>query len=178
MAALLKYLLTKAAEPFHKRARCVPLPAPFACDAQPPFTPPRPRSFGRPEAQARAAYTSRTAYVGNLAFVTTDVQLYALFSRAGTIDRVVMGINRETKQPCGFAYVIFMERRGAVDAVNLLHNTVLDERVVKVEMDKGFHEGKQYGRGALGGQVRDELRDDYDEGRSGMAGASGRREGG
>jgi nuclear cap-binding protein subunit 2 len=105
--------------------------------------------------------------VGNLAFVTTDVQLHALFSRAGAIDRVVMGINRETRAPCGFAFVIFMRRADALNAVAALDAAVLDERVIKVEVDKGFHEGKQYGRGSTGGQVRDELRGDYDEGRGG-----------
>lgn len=137
--------ISRGADPFHRRTR-----------------------YGRAEAQARASYTSRTVYVGNLAFVTTDVQLYSAFSRCGAIDRVVMGINRETKAPCGFAFIIFMRRADAVEAVGALNNAVLDERIVKVEMDKGFHEGKQYGRGATGGQVRDELRSDFDEGRGGF----------
>jgi nuclear cap-binding protein subunit 2 len=144
MATFLK-AITRAAEPFHRRTR-----------------------YGRDEAQARAAYTSRTVYVGNLAFVTTDVQLHAAFSRCGAVDRVVMGINRETKAPCGFAFVIFMRRADAAEAVGVLDGAVLDERVIKVEMDKGFHEGKQYGRGVTGGQVRDELRADFDEGRGGF----------
>jgi hypothetical protein len=63
-------------------------------------------SHGREEAQARVAYSSRCIYVGNLAFVTTDVQLYTLFSQCGSIERVIMGINRHTKQPIGFAYVM------------------------------------------------------------------------
>jgi nuclear cap-binding protein subunit 2 len=143
--ALFLRAINRGAEPFHRRTR-----------------------YGRAEAQARASYTSRTVYVGNLAFVTTDVQLYGAFSRCGAIDRVVMGINRETKAPCGFAFVIFMRRSDAVEAVATLNGAVLDERIVKVEMDKGFHEGKQYGRGTTGGQVRDELRSDFDEGRGGF----------
>lgn len=66
----------------------------------------RPCRLGREEAQARAAYLSRVVYIGNLAFVTTDVQLHALFSRCGVIERVIMGLNRVTKQPCGFAFVM------------------------------------------------------------------------
>ena len=49
-----------------------------------PPSPPLPPNFarhGREEAQARVAYSSRCVYVGNLAFVTTDVQLHAAFSR-------------------------------------------------------------------------------------------------
>ena len=63
-------------------------------------------SHGREEAQARVAYSSRCIYIGNLAFVTTDVQLYTLFSQCGSIERVIMGINRHTKQPAGFAYIM------------------------------------------------------------------------
>ena len=148
MATFLKYI-TKESEPYQRRGK-----------------------FGRPEAQARAAYKSRTVYVGNLAFVTTDFQLTALFSRCGALDRVVMGINRETRQPCGFAFVIFMERAGALAAVNTLSGTALDERPIAVKLDKGFHEGKQYGRGAAGGQVRDEMRTTYDEGRGGLGAAA------
>jgi len=143
MSAFLKYIRRDAA-PYHIRS-----------------------NYGRPEAQGRASYTSRTVYVGNLAFHTTDVMLYALFSRCGSIDRVIMGINRETRQPCGFAFVIFMERFPTLVAVATLNATKLDDRIIKVELDKGFHEGKQYGRGSSGGQVRDDLRGDYDEGRGG-----------
>ena len=49
---------------------------------------------------------------------------------------------------------------------------LVHERVIRVELDKGFHEGKQYGRGSAGGQVRDELRADYDEGRGGYGAAA------
>ena len=46
--------------------------------------------------------------------------------------------------------------------------TKLDERVIRTDLDPGFEEGRQYGRGKSGGQVRDEYRDDYDEGRGGL----------
>jgi nuclear cap-binding protein subunit 2 len=52
------------------------------------------------------AGTSRTVYIGNLAFVTTDSQVDALFSRCGPVSRVVMGVNKVTKVPCGFAFVM------------------------------------------------------------------------
>jgi nuclear cap-binding protein subunit 2 len=121
----------------------------------------------RPEALARLSYSSRSVYLGNLAFVTTDAQVHALFSRCGPLENVIMGLNKVTRAPCGFAYVIFRTREGAVSAVATLNGTVLDERVVKVELDKGFFEGKQYGRGESGGQRRDEMRSGYDEGRGG-----------
>lgn len=46
--------------------------------------------------------------------------------------------------------------------------TKLDERIIRTDLDPGFEEGRQYGRGKSGGQVRDEYREDYDEGRGGL----------
>ena len=43
----------------------------------------------------------------------------------------------------------------------------LDERIIRVDWDIGFVEGRQFGRGRSGGQVRDELRTYEDSGRGG-----------
>lgn len=40
---------------------------------------------------------STTLYVGNLAFFTTEEQIYELFSRCGDIRRVVMGLDKYKK---------------------------------------------------------------------------------
>lgn len=45
--------------------------------------------------------------------------------------------------------------------------TKLDERVIRCDLDPGFRDGRQYGRGKSGGQVRDEYRQEYDAGRGG-----------
>lgn len=52
---------------------------------------------------------------------------------------------------------------------NFISETKLDNRVVRCEMDGGFKEGRQFGRGLSGGQVRDDRRskDEYDPGRGG-----------
>ena len=117
----------------------------------------------RAEARARVAATAAGVYVGNLAFVTSDAALHALFGRCGPVERVVMGLNAHTRLPCGFAFVLFRARAAALAAVRFLHGTALDERLIKVELDKGFYEGRQFGRGPSGGQVRDDLRTTYDE---------------
>ena len=39
--------------------------------------------------------------------------------------------------------------------------------MIRTDYDAGFTEGRQYGRGKSGGQVRDEYRTDYDAGRGG-----------
>lgn len=43
----------------------------------------------------------------------------------------------------------------------------MDDRVIRADWDAGFIEGRQYGRGKHGGQVRDEYRKDYDPERGG-----------
>lgn len=48
-----------------------------------------------------------------------------------------------------------------------VNGTRLDDRLIRVDWDAGFIEGRQYGRGKSGGQVRDEYRTDYDAGRGG-----------
>jgi len=62
-----------------------------------------------------------------------------------------MGQHRITKQPAGFAFVIFYIREAALSAVDLLHRTRLDNKVISVQIDVGFKEGRQYGRGKKGG---------------------------
>ena len=59
------------------------------------------------------------------------------------------------------------ESQDTEDAVRFLNGMKLDERVVRVDWDGGFVEGRQYGRGRSGGQVRDEYRADFDAGRGG-----------
>jgi nuclear cap-binding protein subunit 2 len=48
-----------------------------------------------------------------------------------------------------------------------ISGTKLDERIVRCDLDAGYKEGRQFGRGKSGGQVRDEHREDYDPGRGG-----------
>jgi nuclear cap-binding protein subunit 2 len=85
----------------------------------------------------------------------------------GEIKRIIMGLDRIKKTPCGFCFVEYYTRRDALDAQKFVNGTKLDERVVRTDVDPGFQAGRQYGRGRSGGQVRDEHREDYDEGRGG-----------
>lgn len=111
--------------------------------------------------------TSKTLYVGNLSYFTTEEQTYELFSRAGDIKRIIMGIDRFKKTPCGFCFVEYYLREDAEDAMRCINGTRLDDRIIRTDWDAGFVEGRQYGRGKHGGQVRDEYRKDYDPGRGG-----------
>ena len=105
-------------------------------------------------AQIRALHNSATLYVGNLAFSTRTRHVHQHFSYLGPVKKVVMGLDRLKKTPCGFCFVEYDERRHAMAAVAHLSGTKLDGSVIRVELDAGFQQGRQYGRGASGGQVR------------------------
>ena len=49
--------------------------------------------------------TSTTLYIGNLSYFTGETQIYDLFSRCGEVKRIIMGLNKQTKTPCGFCFV-------------------------------------------------------------------------
>ncbi|XP_075397223.1 nuclear cap-binding protein subunit 2-like isoform X2 [Tenrec ecaudatus] len=53
------------------------------------------------------------------------------------------------------------------NAMRYINGTRLDDRMIPTDWDAGFREGRQYGRGRSGGQLRDEYRQDYDAGRGG-----------
>lgn len=63
---------------------------------------------------------------------------------------------------------MFYTREDTEDCVKYINGTTLDDRAIRVDFDWGFQEGRQYGRGLSGGQVRDEYRVEYDSGRGGF----------
>ena len=85
---------------------------------------------------------SSTIYIGNLSYNTTEFQLYQLFSFCGKIKRVIMGLNRFTKSPCGFAFIEFLEKESALIARKTLFSTIIDGKEIRVDMDVGFEEGR------------------------------------
>nr|XP_018262825.1 nuclear cap-binding protein subunit 2 [Kwoniella dejecticola CBS 10117]OBR84983.1 nuclear cap-binding protein subunit 2 [Kwoniella dejecticola CBS 10117] len=125
------------------------------------------------ETERRLLAQSSTLYVGNLSFYTTEAQMYELFStcsrpeEGGGVKRIIMGLDRNQKTPCGFAFVEYFLHSEAVDCLRYISGTKLDERVIRCDIDPGYKEGRQFGRGKSGGQVRDEFRQEYDSGRGG-----------
>ncbi len=115
--------------------------------------------------QERLLSHSSTLYVGNLSFYTTEEQIHELFSRAGDVKRIIMGLDRNKKTPCGFCFVEYYTRADSENAMRYVNGTKLDDRLIRTDWDAGFVEGRQYGRGKSGGQVRDEYRRDFDPGR-------------
>ncbi|EMP39177.1 Nuclear cap-binding protein subunit 2 [Chelonia mydas] len=62
----------------------------------------------------------------------------------------------------------YYTRADAEHAMRFINGTRLDDRIIRTDWDAGFKEGRQFGRGKTGGQVRDEYRTDYDVGRGGF----------
>ena len=81
---------------------------------------------------------------------------------------IFMWLNMVHRTPCGFCFVEYYTHAEALACLRYISGTKLDERVIRTDLDPGFEEGRQYGRGKSGGQVRDEYRDDFDEGRGGL----------
>lgn len=125
--------------------------------------------YDSPESQMRALGMSSTLYIGNLSFSTGVSHLKALFANLGPVAAINMGLDRFHKTPCGFAFVEYVNREDALNAVAYLSGCKLDGRVIRVELDAGFKPGRQFGRGSSGGQVRDDRCGTLDRGRAGDA---------
>lgn len=104
---------------------------------------PRPRSVHSRTGSLHAPSRSTTLYIGNLSFYTNEEQLHELFSKVGShflvmhtgsvaspsdlcvqvgaIDRIIMGLNRQSMTPCGFCFVIYYTREEAERAVKYLN---------------------------------------------------------
>eukprot|EP00916_Digyalum_oweni_P015472 GHVL01025326.1.p1 GENE.GHVL01025326.1~~GHVL01025326.1.p1 ORF type:complete len:247 (+),score=39.14 GHVL01025326.1:45-785(+) len=115
--------------------------------------------------------SSTCVYVGNLTFFTKEEQILELFSKVGTIKKIVMGQNAKDKTACGFSFVVYTLHEEAARAVNLLNGSILEDRNIRVDWDSGDNvdETRKFGRGLItGAQIRDEMRDTMDSDRGGQ----------
>jgi nuclear cap-binding protein subunit 2 len=140
------------AELFHKEET----PQYFMLDAQ---------NYDNGDQQLEALHKSATIYVGNLSFFTKESQIHETFARVGPVKRLIMGLNRETKTPCGFCFIEYFSQAHAHMALKYISDSVCDDRIIRCDADPGFIHGRQFGRGKSGGQVRDEWTTNYDPGR-------------
>lgn len=51
--------------------------------------------------------------------------------------------------------------------MQFINGMMLDDRPIRTDIDAGYKEGREFGRARSGGQIRDDQRADYDEGRGG-----------
>ena len=91
--------------------------------------------------QVKAMKGSSTLYVGNLDFKTTEQQIHATFSRSGPIKRIIMGLNSETKTPCGFCFVEYYNHEHATNTLKFISDTVCGQNPIRCELDAGFIPG-------------------------------------
>jgi RNA recognition motif-containing protein len=68
-----------------------------------------------------------------------------------------MGIDNEGHS-CGFCFVIYETKREAELACEYISRTRLNGRIIRVDMDPGYIEGREKGRGTSGQQRREDFR--------------------
>jgi nuclear cap-binding protein subunit 2 len=88
---------------------------------------------------------STTLYVGNLPTTVKEEQLHELFSSTGPIERIVLGVDKETGEPCGFCFVEYVTRKDAEDCLKYVNGTQLIEglKPIYVDWDVGYSEGRE-----------------------------------
>jgi len=99
---------------------------------------------------------STTIYVGSLPFDMRESHIYSTFIQCGPIKRIIIGVNKNTNKPIGFCFVEFFTRESAEIAIKCGEQTKICGRKIRVDIDVGFEEGRQYGKGANGYQRADE----------------------
>lgn len=71
-------------------------------------------------------------FVGNLSYSTTEADLRAYFGTVAPPSHVVLPVDRETGRPRGFAFVEFLERAQAEEAIQKFHGQVFNGRPLSV----------------------------------------------
>lgn len=72
-------------------------------------------------------------FVGNLSFDTTEEDLRALFSEAGTVTSVSLIKDRATGRSKGFAFIEMSNQSEAEQAIKLFNGYSLGNREIKVD---------------------------------------------
>ena len=124
------------------------------------------RFYNTVEENIAALKGSSTVYVGNIDPKSTEQQIHETFSRVGPIRKVIMGLNKNTKEPCGFCFVEYYAPEHAMSCLKHISGSFCGDREIRCELDPGFKPSRQYGRGAQGGQVRNDKKIDINYGPS------------
>ncbi len=82
-------------------------------------------------------------YVGNLSYNTTESGLRNAFTKAGTVVSVDMIKDRYTGRMKGFAFVTMNSAEEAQEAIKILNEKSLDDRVIKVNIARPREERPQ-----------------------------------
>ncbi|KAL7442582.1 hypothetical protein ACHAXH_008226 [Discostella pseudostelligera] len=110
---------------------------------QPPQLPISVQQPPPPNAAAAVAAASsgqkHDIFVGNLAFATTEEQLYAAFSELGRIVKIRMVSDLETGKPRGFAFVEFEDPQAALSAIRNMNDYEINGRKLRVNFSNSSH---------------------------------------
>ena len=98
---------------------------------------------------------SFTIYIGNLSFYTNENQIYKIFSYITKPKRIIMGLHRITKNPCGFCFLEFYKFNDAKYAYAFISGCKMKKRILSIDLDLGFISGRQYGRSKKGWQIKE-----------------------
>ncbi|PKO07109.1 MAG: RNA-binding protein [Chloroflexi bacterium HGW-Chloroflexi-3] len=90
-------------------------------------------------------------YVGNLSYATTEEELNALFSNAGTVTSVAVIKDRETGRSKGFAFVEMSSQAEAEKVINQYNGYTMGDRDLRISIARPKEEGR---RGDFGGGQR------------------------
>ncbi|KAM0679553.1 Nuclear cap-binding protein subunit 2 [Glugoides intestinalis] len=113
---------------------------------------------GSPEEYMEVLKNSKTVYVSDVDENIKEERLWHLFSIAGDIKRVIMGVNRARLTFSGFFFVEYTTVEAAERAIQFFKHFRLDGKLIKIDKDMGFSEGRQLGRGAFGGMIKNDNR--------------------
>ncbi|KAI5180996.1 nuclear cap-binding protein subunit 2 [Nematocida sp. AWRm80] len=113
---------------------------------------------GTEEDYRKDLLNSGTIYIGNLSNTTREEQLVLLFSQCSIVKRVIMGLDAKRYTPCGFAFVEYISVNAPITARRLFSRYVIDKHNIYIDLNTGFAENRQFGRGAYGRQVREDKR--------------------
>uniref|UniRef100_H3B5R9 Nuclear cap-binding protein subunit 2 n=1 Tax=Latimeria chalumnae TaxID=7897 RepID=H3B5R9_LATCH len=111
-----------------------------------------------------------TLYVGNLSFYTTEEQIHELFLKCGDVKRIIMGLDKVKKTPCGFCFIEYFSVSDASRKLQEMSskacNTNLPSYFWKMLLQ--FENGNTFSLGEKTQKVRGEYRTDYNAGRGGF----------
>ena len=71
-------------------------------------------------------------FVGNLSYSTTEADLRTYFGTVAPPSHVVLPVDRDTGRPRGFAFVEFLERPQAEEAIQKFHGQLFNGRPLSV----------------------------------------------